>query len=152
MFKSRTRKNPPSLFGAVLFTLLGVIALIGLFWLHTQQQAFAEIATLTTGTVRELIPQTRKGSTTYAPVIEFMTANERVYQHTSKISSNPPAYTVGDRVEILYNPEDPEEVVIAKDNSIASNPMMIAVLVLSLVWTLIGIREIDLSIKRKKTQ
>lgn len=51
-------------------------------------------------------PATQDSGVTYAPVIEYKVAG-RSYTYTSPNSSHPPAYTVGERVTLLYDPADP---------------------------------------------
>lgn len=46
-----------------------------------------------------------KGGTTYAPVIVFTTQTGR-HQFTDPVRTNPPGYSVGDRVEVLYHWQD----------------------------------------------
>ena len=53
-----------------------------------------------------------EGSTTYAPVVEYQTAEGVNVRFKSNYSSNPPSYSRGDQVEVLYAEDDPEENVI----------------------------------------
>jgi hypothetical protein len=69
----------------------------------------------TTGTVVDLKesshPET--GCCTYSPVIEF-TVNGSPYIFSGDNASNPPAYEVGETVEVLYDPADPDNAQINK--------------------------------------
>jgi hypothetical protein len=128
---------------SLFFVIVGVGMLAFVYWLHTQQQAFARIAISTVGTVIEMQERTSKSSsgsrsTSYAPVVQFVTTREDVYTFTSVMSSNPPAYSVRDQVEVLYNPENPSEAVLARDNSIGTNPMMLIMSGLALSFIVIG--------------
>jgi hypothetical protein len=116
-------KKPMTPRDGMFLIILGLAILGGVFWVHTRQQAFASIAKTTTGTVIELRRGSGKNSS-YYPIVEFLTRKEKVYTFESAMASNPPAYKVGDQVEILYNPERPEEAVITADNSITTNPAM----------------------------
>jgi hypothetical protein len=51
-------------------------------------------------------PATQDSGVTYAPVIGYEVGG-RAYTFTSGNSSDPPAYRVGERVEVLYDPGDP---------------------------------------------
>lgn len=51
-------------------------------------------------------PATHDSGVTYYPVIEYEVAG-RSYTFTPSNSSNPPAYAVGERVALLYDPSDP---------------------------------------------
>lgn len=49
---------------------------------------------------------------TYAPIVRYETQEGRTVKFTSNYSSNPPSYKKGDEVDVLYNPQDPEEDVM----------------------------------------
>lgn len=128
---------------AVFFVVVGLGMLGLVYWIHTQQQAFARIAISTMGTVIEMQERSSRSSsgsrsTSYAPVIQFVTTREDVYTFTSAMSSNPPAYSVRDQVEVLYNPENPVEAVIARDNAIGTNPVMLIMGGLAISFIVIG--------------
>ncbi|OGH90650.1 MAG: hypothetical protein A2479_02145 [Candidatus Magasanikbacteria bacterium RIFOXYC2_FULL_39_8] len=64
------------------------------------------------GTVVELVrSSTSNESNTYSPLVSFV-ANETEYQFKSNFSSDPPAYDVGEQVNVLYNPESPQDARI----------------------------------------
>jgi hypothetical protein len=65
------------------------------------------------GIVVDMDASTTDGSTTYAPIIEFQ-ANGQTYSFKGGISSNPPQYSVGDQVNVLYDPDNPETAQINK--------------------------------------
>lgn len=52
------------------------------------------------------------GNITYSPVVEYETADGRDIRFKSNYSSNPPSYSRGDKVDVLYAEDDPEENVI----------------------------------------
>lgn len=54
--------------------------------------------------VIELITQSDSDGNTYKPVFEYTDRSGLKRQFTSSVSSNPPAFLVGDRVELVYNP------------------------------------------------
>ncbi|GIW72147.1 MAG: hypothetical protein KatS3mg102_1689 [Planctomycetota bacterium] len=77
---------------------------------------FRATAASTEGTVIGLAWTSSTGTTSHtmhtaAPVVEF-TANGQRYRFTSSVSSNPPAYSVGERVQVLYDPEQPQRARI----------------------------------------
>lgn len=53
------------------------------------------------------------GSSTYSPVVEF-TANGQTYTFESDNASSPPAYQVGETVNVRYDPADPNTAQIDK--------------------------------------
>ncbi|MBK6997709.1 MAG: DUF3592 domain-containing protein [Lewinellaceae bacterium] len=72
----------------------------------------------TTGTVISLREShSGKGSTTYAPVIEFRDTDGNLTVYNSSTYTNVDPYKVGSRVELWYLPSNPEwDVVIEGDN------------------------------------
>ena len=46
-------------------------------------------------------------SLSFAPVFSFATANGQTYTITSTVSSNPPEFSVGQHVKVLYKEGDP---------------------------------------------
>jgi hypothetical protein len=70
---------------------------------------------VTEGIVVEMDASTTDGSTTYAPIIEFQ-VNGQTYSFKGGISSNPPQYSVGDRVEVRYDPDNPKTAQINKSS------------------------------------
>jgi len=100
---------------------------MGLFFMFTSIVLFAagiylyktrinEAATFTktTGTVIEL--KEVKGNvdvgTTYKPILKYQDKNGREFIYTSANSSDPPAYDVGEKVDMFYNEANPEEAFI----------------------------------------
>ena len=47
----------------------------------------------------------------FSPVIEFQDKTGRDFEFKG-VGSSPPRYRVGDQVEVLYHPDDPEQAVI----------------------------------------
>jgi hypothetical protein len=121
----RRRKRGAGLgpFGGCILIIAGLIILSGVYVAHLMQQDFARISVTTTGTVTELVRGSGK-SKSYFPIVQFLTPREHVYSFKSANGTNPASYQVGDKVDVLYNPEAPEQAVIAADNSIASNRTM----------------------------
>jgi len=114
----------------------------GVYWAHTQQVAFANIAQTTIGTVidmRKPTGGTRAQNRGYYPVVQFITPGEHIYTFNSATATNPPSYTIGDKIGILHNPERPEEAVIAVDDSIATNHGMWLAVALGVVLILVGV-------------
>lgn len=51
---------------------------------------------------------TRRHRRSYKPLFEYTVESGEVKQHLSDMSSNPPAYSIGDEVEIVYDPGSDE--------------------------------------------
>lgn len=88
----------------------------GLIWLgvgigvYIHTNTFIQKAIPAKGTVTELVRvQGSKGEATYASVILFQDHTGREIEFTSDSRSNPPSYTVGETVDILYETARPEQ-------------------------------------------
>ena len=46
----------------------------------------------------------------YAPIFEFKDRSQNIQVFESKINSSPPAYQIGDKVKIIYNPSKVNDV------------------------------------------
>ena len=60
------------------------------------------------GTVTGLNEQSGENGKMFAPEYTFTTQNGRTYNAVSTSSSNPPAYQVGQSIQVLYDPHYPE--------------------------------------------
>jgi hypothetical protein len=61
-------------------------------------------------------------------------------------------YKVGDQVDVLYNPEKPEEAVIAADNSITTNYGMWFAIGMGIVFIVMGASPFARGLKRLRQQ
>lgn len=82
---------------------LGMIG--GAGYAASTTRAFLHRAEQVEGTVVELV-----GSDTYAPRVEYRLASGEPRTFTSRMSSSPPAYDVGERVIVYYDPARPGDV------------------------------------------
>ena len=48
------------------------------------------------------------------PVIEYSTSDGKTLRLTGQAGSYPPAYNVGDRVDLLYTPLMPEKTIVSE--------------------------------------
>lgn len=86
--------------------------LIGAFFLFTNTQDFLKNALTADGTVVELIRSRSSDSNTYRPVVKFETKDGSIIEFTSSSGSNPPSYSEGEIVEVLYQGWSPEQAKI----------------------------------------
>lgn len=95
-----------------VFTVVGLGMLFGAFLFYTNSQDFLNSAMTTNGTVVELVRSRSSDSTTYRPVVEFKTPVGKLIEFTSSSGSNPPSYSKGEVVEVLYQEASPEQAKI----------------------------------------
>ena len=95
-----------------VFTLIGLGMLIGSFFLYQSTNEFLKDVLTTEGTVVELIRSRSTDSTTYRPVVKFRTRGGSVVEFTSSTGSNPPSYSTGETVEVLFHEASPENAKI----------------------------------------
>ncbi len=99
-----------------LFFVLGVAMLIGTYFLFKSTNEFLAKAISTEGKVIELVRKksgnSSNNSISYHPLVSFVDQEGYNSEFLSSSGSNPPAYKVGEKVEILYNPESPLDAKI----------------------------------------
>lgn len=99
-----------------VFSLIGATFFgIALFsFIHTQN--FIKTAASSEGVVLELktVESSLRKSRgfTYAPVVKFKTPDGKDIQFQSSTSSNPPEFSVGQTVPVLYNRSNPQEAQV----------------------------------------
>ncbi|AFY45679.1 DUF3592 domain-containing protein [Nostoc sp. PCC 7107] len=105
------------LFGSI-FAGVGSIFLITGILIGINTRSFVGKSIAASGTVIDLERHTSRdsngrSSTAYYPVISFTANSGKPIEFEANSVSNPPAYTKGQKVEILYNPQEPESAVIS---------------------------------------
>ena len=88
------------------FSFIGLAFLVGAVFAYENTSRFLAHAMRTEGTVIALRPSHSNNSTTYAPVVEYSGESGVKMTFTSSMSSSPPSYSVGEKVEVLYLPTD----------------------------------------------
>ncbi|MBL7827220.1 MAG: DUF3592 domain-containing protein [Saprospiraceae bacterium] len=91
---------------AFIGTIMGIVAL----WNWIDYARLTNEGIHTQGEVVEMIRNSDGGS--LAPVVEFRLKSGEMHQYQSNIYSSPPSYHVGERVEVWYNPANPDEVAL----------------------------------------
>ncbi|WP_322815711.1 DUF3592 domain-containing protein [Chloroflexus sp.] len=104
-----------------LISLLGLL-IVGLGLLILGWQSFTNTSqrmkntVATQGTVVEIktrLVNTNSGQRTFFyPIVEFRTATGETIQFESEAGDNPSAYQIDDRVEVMYNPGQPQTAFI----------------------------------------
>jgi len=105
-------------FGVVfggIFGLVGFIltALAVFFLLRTR--SFMETAEQTQGTVINMLySRSSDGGGGYSAVYRFRTITGQEVEVRDNLSSNPPQFKVGQTIDVLYDPENPQSARIKK--------------------------------------
>ncbi len=94
---------------AYVFTLVGIGILVGAFSLYRNTSSFVTEAFRSEGTVVDLVASR---SNTYRPTIHFINQEGKKVEFTSSVGTNPPSYSKGQKVEILYHPTEPQNAKI----------------------------------------
>jgi Protein of unknown function (DUF3592) len=95
----------------VCFGLAAVLLVIGAATL-VDAARFVRGAERTTGTVIDLDSRTSDGGLVHHPIVRFTAADGRTVEFTSSSGSSSPP-DVGDRVEVLYDPDDPQDAQLS---------------------------------------
>jgi hypothetical protein len=95
-----------------VFSAIGIALLAGAIFFYQNTSAFLADALSTSGTVIDLARSRSSDSTTYRPVVEFKTHNGERVEFTSTSGSNPPSYSKGEIVTVLYSELRPEKARI----------------------------------------
>ncbi|HZR36040.1 MAG TPA: DUF3592 domain-containing protein [Nevskia sp.] len=99
-----------------IFKWVGLLAggamLGGALLLGQHTRAFVARAQHASGEVVELVPHRSSDSTTYAPAVRFVAADGQTIRFVASFSSSPPAFAVGERVDVLYPAGQPDQAKI----------------------------------------
>ena len=111
----------------IAFLAVGALFLIIALLLWNKTRSFLARAQQTTGTVVELreVRDNDGGSSTWKPVVTFAAGNGRDITFAASFSSKPAPYDVGERVEVLYLPDDPQEARIKGFSSLWLGPSIL---------------------------
>jgi hypothetical protein len=125
----RVTKIVARVFGAIL--LVGAFALLALgASCYNRAANFKKIAAEAQGTVIELKEDSSGANshTVYYPIIRF--ADKAGQEHTlySTSGSFPPAYEVGERVSVLYDPANPKEAKVNSFTGLWLLPLILGIL------------------------
>lgn len=137
------------MFVGFIFSLMGLIfAVLGIKFVSDNLK-FIETSEKTSGTVIELIEKKSDDGYTYAPKITFLDkADSREITFISQTSSNPPAYKVGENLNIIYDPNNPEKAKIDSFFNLWLGEILFSAI--GLIFFIIGIFVLVSAIKRKR--
>lgn len=98
----------------LFFLLAGIVLLAAGAYLYKTRIDEAATFSKTTGIVIELreVKENAEVGVTYKPILKYKDKNGKEYIYTSANSSDPPAYNIGEKVDMFYNEADPKEAFI----------------------------------------
>jgi hypothetical protein len=132
----------PLVFGGI-FGGVGLILLIAAIIVYYNQSESLKNTVKSKGKVIDMVgSRGSKGGTTYSPIVEFQ-FNGQSYRISSEVSSSPPAFEIGEEVELFVPPSNPNK---ARINSFMEN--WFVVLILGFMGTIFSI--IGFSVMRTK--
>ena len=121
-----------------------VVLFIGASYFYFETKSFLSEAHTTEGSVIKLIrvPTSRKGDDTFTPVFLFKDQKGNRHRVESSTSSNPPAYSINEKVKIFYLENTPKEARI--DSFFSLWGAATALILLSTINFSVGIRFLRL--------
>jgi len=133
-FSSHSRNTVPLPKGCgvmigIAFALLGIVLLAcGLvWWQHVGR--FVQSSEHTEGTVIEIVEKRdRDGGIKFSPIVEFTDHQGQQRKYYSTTGSNPSPYSVGDKVEILYDRDRPDSAGINSWFDLYFGPLFLTIM------------------------
>lgn len=107
-WKSRRHKKAPRW---VIFIIALLFLGIGFFFIQNQMW-YEQNGIRAEGTVTDHSRSTDSDGTKYSPIITYSTEQNRQITFTAGFSSNPKMYVEGDKVTVIYDPDNPQDNVI----------------------------------------
>lgn len=147
--RKRSLQAEPAQDGRLLFwrvgCVFGIVAVIlatACFFSYRQNRRLQAVADHAAGKVVEL---RRDSDSTYRPVVSFRTAQGQPVTFVTSWATNPPAYRVGDSVNVIYDAAAPDQARI--DSFIA---FWAGTLILGLIATIFGLLSAVLMVVAKR--
>ncbi len=94
------------------FGVIGLAMLVGAYYCHLRTNEFVSLALKAEGEVVDLTTKESSDGDTYSPVVKFKSSDGVEHEIVSTVSSNPPAYSIGEAVEVLYEEGNPQNAKI----------------------------------------
>ncbi|WPN51990.1 DUF3592 domain-containing protein [Pseudomonas sp. P9_2] len=95
-----------------LFSIVGVVLLVGAIFAYKSSSEFLTVAVPAQGTIIDLIKNTSGDSVSYHPVVRFITNDGQTVEFKSSTGGHASSYPVGETIEVLYTPHNPEDATI----------------------------------------
>lgn len=90
----------------------GLIAMYFAIKMYNETSELLQTGVKTKAIVKDLIEVSGDDGSTYKPVFEYIDRSNATKEFKSEVNSSPPAYKVGEKVAIVYDPKDLEEVKV----------------------------------------
>lgn len=140
----------------VVMLVVGVAMLAGAVYMCNDAQSFLAGAAHAQGTVADLQRTESLShddnhtytSVSYYPIVQFTDASGKRIEFTSSSGSNPPAYSRGDQVDVLYQADAPEKARINSFLSLWFGPLLVGGL--GVVFTALGIVLVVVPMRRRR--
>ncbi|WHA41735.1 DUF3592 domain-containing protein [Agrobacterium larrymoorei] len=94
--------------GFAVFGLVFVVVGAGIYYSDSQ---FAARALKAKGVVTDMV-RPERNSTSYSAIVRFTDAQGQQQEMADKMSSNPPRFSRGEEVDVLYDPQSPSNAMI----------------------------------------
>ena len=114
------------LFGPLAFLLFGLLFFLVGSGMTMHQRTLEKQGIEAQGTVVGLQENYDSDGSTYAPIVQFKTADGQSVEFVSTYFSSPSAYKVGESVIVVYPPNDPGRTVIKGDGQLLHVIFMLA--------------------------
>ena len=145
---------------AVFCLLLSVGLFVGTWFSYSHEKKFLASAVHADGTVVANITKASLGaddsSTVQFPQFAFRTPDGITHTITSNSGSSPPSYSVGQHVDVLYTPGNPDAATLSGFMSSSFLPMMLAIfavvaLLAAVFWFIIDSKVIVPRLREQST-
>jgi hypothetical protein len=125
--------------GRYVFVPLGLLLLAWAAYKYLDTRAWLRRSVEAPGSVIEMVRvrDRETGDVSFAPLVRFQTRDGKSIEFQSSFRSNPPAYTVGQTVTVLYDPDDPNAAAVSGVFSIWGFSIILALV--GFVFVMIGI-------------
>jgi len=108
-------KNNPVAILRLVFGAVGLVLCAVAWLLHHNTASFIASASRTQGEVMRLLyveSSKRNESGTWKPLVRFKAPSGEIVEFAPSSSSSPPAYEVGETVDVFFDPNDPQDAML----------------------------------------
>ncbi|NVM87774.1 hypothetical protein FHT32_001413 [Variovorax sp. SG517] len=108
-------KNNPVAILRLVFGAVGLVLCAVAWLLHHNTASFIASASRTQGEVMRLLyveSSKRNESGTWKPLVRFKAPSGEIIEFAPSSSSSPPAYEVGETVDVFFDPNDPQDAML----------------------------------------